>query len=105
MRELPDMNDKDAVFHFLQRFHYEAKLQIMYKELGTLEEAYKHAEYFEMFRQPLEYPISACTYLFPAIATCRSIFHGLIVSYGPGCDSTDHHGHCERYFATHRKKS
>jgi hypothetical protein len=83
MRELLDMNDKDAVFHFLQGFHYEAKLQIMCKESRTLEEAYEHAEYFEMFMQPLEYRISTCIYLFAAIATCRPIFHGLIVSYGP----------------------
>jgi hypothetical protein len=48
MRELPDMNDKDAVFQFLQGLTYVAKLQVMYKEPNTLEEAYKHAEYFEM---------------------------------------------------------
>lgn len=36
MRELPDMNDKDAVFQFLYGLMYEAKLQVMYKGAANL---------------------------------------------------------------------
>lgn len=50
-QELPRMDDTDAKFHFMNGLAYEAHVQVMMRAPRSLEEAYSHAEYFDMVQQ------------------------------------------------------